>query len=114
MPELAAHALIEGDATLAMTLYMAKNPLVALAFIRSLGGDNMSSEQFTQAPRVHSRIAGISVRTGVRMGHNAFTSEVVGLRSRRPIAKLATIQRSRFSTRKNISTYELPIKVDAA
>lgn len=49
--ELAAHALIEGDATLAMTLYMAKNPLVALAFIRSLGGQEASSEQFKQAPR---------------------------------------------------------------
>jgi hypothetical protein len=49
--ELAAHALIEGDATLAMTLYMAKNPLVALAFIRSLGGNNMASEQISQAPR---------------------------------------------------------------
>ena len=37
--ELAAHALIEGDATLAMTLYMAKHPIVALAFIRSLGAE---------------------------------------------------------------------------
>src|ERR1700682_4422275 len=45
--ELAAHALIEGDATLAMTLYMAKNPLVALAFSLSLttGG---ATEQFNQ------------------------------------------------------------------
>src|SRR5688500_19392706 len=49
--ELAAHALIEGDATLAMTLYMAKNPLVALAFIRSLGGSNLASDQFKQEPR---------------------------------------------------------------
>lgn len=49
--ELAAHALIEGDATLAMTLYMAKNPLVALAFIRSLGGQQSASEQFNLAPR---------------------------------------------------------------
>lgn len=49
--ELAAHALIEGDATLAMTLYMAKNPLVALAFIRSLGTQEIASEQFKQAPR---------------------------------------------------------------
>ena len=49
--ELAAHALIEGDATLAMTLYMAKNPLIALAFIRSLGGQETASEQFKQAPR---------------------------------------------------------------
>ncbi len=49
--ELATHALIEGDATLAMTLYMAKNPLVALAFIRSLGAQEAASEQFRQAPR---------------------------------------------------------------
>ena len=49
--QLAAHALVEGDATLAMTLYMAKNPLVALAFIRSLGAQEAASEQFKQAPR---------------------------------------------------------------
>src|SRR5829696_4379165 len=49
--ELAAHTLIEGDATLAMTLYMAKNPLIALAFIRSLGGQEVNSQQFKQAPR---------------------------------------------------------------
>src|SRR5829696_2755630 len=49
--ELAAHTLIEGDATLAMTLYMAKNPLIALAFIRSLGAQEAASEQFKQAPR---------------------------------------------------------------
>ena len=49
--ELAAHALIEGDATLAMTLYMAKNPLVALAFIRSLGSQGIATEQYNQAPR---------------------------------------------------------------
>ena len=49
--ELAAHALIEGDATLAMTLYMAKNPLVALAFIKSLGSQEVATEQFKQAPR---------------------------------------------------------------
>src|SRR5215470_2312722 len=49
--ELAAHALIEGDATLAMTLYMAKHPLVALAFIRSLGTQEVATEQFKQAPR---------------------------------------------------------------
>ncbi|HVQ37484.1 MAG TPA: hypothetical protein VMS31_08125 [Pyrinomonadaceae bacterium] len=49
--ELAAHALIEGDATLAMTVYMAQNPLVALAFTRSLGSTAMASVQFNQAPR---------------------------------------------------------------
>ena len=49
--ELAAHALIEGDATLAMTIYMSKNPLVALAFIKSLGGQEIATEQFRRAPR---------------------------------------------------------------
>ena len=49
--ELAVHSLIEGDATLAMTIYMAKNPLVALAFMRSLGAVGAASEQFNQAPR---------------------------------------------------------------
>jgi hypothetical protein len=47
--ELAAHALIEGDATLAMTLYLAKHPMIALAFIRS--SQETSTEQFQQAPR---------------------------------------------------------------
>ena len=46
--ELAAHALIEGDATLAMTLYMYKNPLVAL---RAIAAQEISTEQFKQAPR---------------------------------------------------------------
>lgn len=48
--QLAAHALIEGDATLAMTIYMAKNPLVALAFSRSVLSGT-PTEQFDQAPR---------------------------------------------------------------
>lgn len=48
--QLAAHALIEGDATLAMMVYMAKNPLVALAFTRSLSG-GVNTEQFNKAPR---------------------------------------------------------------
>jgi hypothetical protein len=49
--ELAAHALIEGDAVLAMTIYMARNPLVALSFRRVMDSDKTSSEQFKQAPR---------------------------------------------------------------
>ncbi len=49
--EMAVHALIEGDATLAMSLYMAKNPLVALAFTRSLSATTSSSAQFKLAPR---------------------------------------------------------------
>lgn len=49
--ELAAHALIEGDAMLAMTLYMAKHPLVALAFTRSLRSQENATEQLKRAPR---------------------------------------------------------------
>ena len=50
--ELAAHALIEGDATLAMTLYLAKHPMVALAFIRSVQSQQIATDQFKKAPRV--------------------------------------------------------------
>jgi hypothetical protein len=46
--ELAAHSLIEGDATLAMTLYMYKNPLAAL---RAIAAQEIATEQFKQAPR---------------------------------------------------------------
>jgi hypothetical protein len=49
--ETAAHALIEGDATLAMTMYMVKYPMVALAFTRSLATGGISTEQFDLAPR---------------------------------------------------------------
>ncbi len=47
--ELAAHALIEGDATLAMTVYLTKHPMVALAFLKS--SQETSAVQFKQAPR---------------------------------------------------------------
>jgi hypothetical protein len=47
--ELAAHALIEGDATLAMTQYLTKHPMIALAFLRT--SQDTSTEQFKQAPR---------------------------------------------------------------
>ena len=49
--ELAAHALVEGDATLAMMYYLAKNPAAALAFGRSFGADTVASKQFDSAPR---------------------------------------------------------------
>jgi hypothetical protein len=47
--ELAARALIEGDATLAMTLYLAKHPMIALSFLRT--AQETSTEQFNLAPR---------------------------------------------------------------
>ncbi len=49
--ELAAHALIEGDATLLMMLYVANNPMRALAFLKSLGGMEISSAELDKAPR---------------------------------------------------------------
>lgn len=49
--ELAAHALIEGDATFAMTLYVARNPMRALAFLKSLGATGMTTAELDKAPR---------------------------------------------------------------
>ncbi len=49
--QLAAHALIEGDATLAMLQYVTKNPLRALGFLKSMGGAGLNSEQLNKAPR---------------------------------------------------------------
>jgi hypothetical protein len=49
--ELAVHALIEGDATLAMALYVANNLLRALLFMKSLGVTGMASQELDKAPR---------------------------------------------------------------
>src|SRR5438105_5363141 len=49
--ELAAHALIEGDATLALALYVANNPLRARALLQSLGPTGLPSEELDKAPR---------------------------------------------------------------
>src|SRR5262249_18832268 len=49
--ELAAHALIEGDATLAMAMYVASNPLRALTFLKSIGAMGISTEELDKAPR---------------------------------------------------------------
>jgi hypothetical protein len=50
--ELAAHALIEGDATLAMVMYITSNPMRALTFLKSLGGLGVETKELDQAPRV--------------------------------------------------------------
>jgi hypothetical protein len=49
--EMAAHALIEGDATLAMIRYITRDLQRAVAFAKSLGTDDNSSEQIEKAPR---------------------------------------------------------------
>ncbi len=49
--ELAAHALIEGDATLAMALYVSRNPLRALAFLKSMSSMGVTSQELEKAPR---------------------------------------------------------------
>jgi hypothetical protein len=49
--ELAAHALIEGDATLTMQLYITRNPMRAIAMLRSIEASGSSSEQIDKAPR---------------------------------------------------------------
>ena len=49
--QLAAHALIEGDATLAMSQYIMKNPLRALGFLKSMGTTGLASQELDKAPR---------------------------------------------------------------
>jgi hypothetical protein len=49
--EMAAHALIEGDATLAMIRYVTRDLKRAVAFAKSIGADSGSSEQIDKAPR---------------------------------------------------------------
>src|SRR5215813_7173405 len=49
--ELAAHALIEGDATLAMAMYVANNPLRALSFLKSMGATGIATDELDKAPR---------------------------------------------------------------
>jgi heme-degrading monooxygenase HmoA len=49
--ELAAHALIEGDATMAMAMYVASNPLRALTFLKSMGAMSIATEELDKAPR---------------------------------------------------------------
>lgn len=49
--QLAAHALIEGDATLAMSQYIMKNPLRALGFLKSIAETGMASAELDKAPR---------------------------------------------------------------
>ena len=49
--EMAARALIEGDATLSMTLYIAHNPLGALAFLKSMKAGMAATQQLDSAPR---------------------------------------------------------------
>jgi hypothetical protein len=49
--EIAAHALIEGDASYVMMLYVERNPLRALAFLKSMSQNGGSSELMDHAPR---------------------------------------------------------------
>ncbi|HEY6047257.1 MAG TPA: hypothetical protein VIU65_11685 [Pyrinomonadaceae bacterium] len=50
--ELAAHALIEGDATLAMSEYVGRSPLRMIALFKSLGSTGTATEELDKAPRV--------------------------------------------------------------
>src|SRR5262249_29638650 len=49
--ELAAHSLIEGDATLTMAMYVATDPLRALSFLKSAAGTGIATEELDKAPR---------------------------------------------------------------
>ena len=99
--ELAAHALIEGDATLAMTVYMAKNPLVALAFTRSLGSTALHPSNLTRR-RARCVSRWFSRMGTARSGRPNSTSAAVGVWSRRP-SRNCRYPASRSSIRRSIS-----------
>lgn len=49
--ELAAHALVEGDASLAMALYVSRSPLRIISLMKSMGSSQSASEEIDRAPR---------------------------------------------------------------
>jgi hypothetical protein len=49
--ELAAHSLVEGDATVLMMHYVRRSPLRALAMLKSMASSGTSTVQFDKAPR---------------------------------------------------------------
>ena len=49
--ELAAHALVEGDASLAMSVYVTRSPLRIISLMKSMGASKSSSEEIDRAPR---------------------------------------------------------------
>ncbi|HEX8844569.1 MAG TPA: hypothetical protein VF791_07985 [Pyrinomonadaceae bacterium] len=49
--ELAAHALIEGDASLAMKVYVTRSPLRIVALMKSMMANKSSTEEIERAPR---------------------------------------------------------------
>lgn len=49
--ELAAHALIEGDASLVMSVYVARNPARIIALMKSMGASQSATEEIDRAPR---------------------------------------------------------------
>ena len=50
--ELAAHALVEGDATLAMVMYVSSDLSRLRTFMKSLGAMGLDTKELDQAPRV--------------------------------------------------------------
>jgi heme-degrading monooxygenase HmoA len=70
--ELAAHALIEGDATLAMALYVANSPLRALAFLKSLGATGMASPELDKAPRALRETLLFTYQEGMNWTRNLY------------------------------------------
>jgi hypothetical protein len=49
--ELAAHALIEGDASWAMSVYVTRNPARIIALMKSMGASQSATEEIDRAPR---------------------------------------------------------------
>ncbi|SRR6266436_1327732 len=70
--ELATHALIEGDATLAMAFYVANNPLRALAFLKSMGAKGMASPELDKSPRALRETLLFTYQEGMNWTRNLY------------------------------------------
>ena len=94
--ELAAQALVEGDATVLMMQYVMKNPQRALALFKSMG--NTSSEQLDRAPRALRETLMFPYEHGM-----TFAAQVHRRGGAARLQAYRNAESNRFSTPKNIS-----------
>ena len=99
--ELAAHALIEGDATLAMVLYVASNPDARAYFSEIDGGNGCRYQRsWIKAPRVIARVFAVSVSGRIELDARALQSKAVGHRF--PASRPCRNRPSKLCIRKSI------------
>jgi hypothetical protein len=104
--ELAAHALVEGDATLAMTLYSVAHPETVAALMASVAG---STDQFTRAPRALRESLIFPFVQGIqwvsRLQQRGGWAAVSAAFSKMPLSSEQILHPEKYDS------YEVPVKV---